>query len=162
AVDAAVGELEIVVVARRRRAAPPLGRDAPGTGRADDASAEAGTADEAGRVALGEDLQRARRAGRPDHHAAGVERRAVGGGRGGGGGGVGRGGGRGRAAGGAAAGGGESTTPGAPPRPRRRSAPSRASVVASRSGAGPGGANRSSCIGRTRSGTASTVTWMTA
>src|SRR4029453_9605281 len=51
-----------------------------------------------------------------------------------------------------------STTTGTPTRPGPHSVPSRASVVASRSGVGPGGVNRPSCAARTRSGTATTVT----
>src|SRR5262245_36593940 len=75
AVEPAVGELQVVVVARAGKLAPPFRGDPPRTRDGDDAPAEAGAAHEAGDVALREDLQRARRPQHADDEAAGRWRR---------------------------------------------------------------------------------------
>src|SRR5262245_63981883 len=71
AVEAAIGELQIVVVARARLVAPPLRGDAPRAGDGDHASAETRAAHEAGSPALREHLERPGRAERAHDEAAG-------------------------------------------------------------------------------------------
>src|SRR5262245_17072625 len=72
AVEPAVAQLEVVVVAREAGLAPPLTDHPPRAGRADDAAAEPRAADEVRPVAVAEDLDRARRAERAhDEGAAG-------------------------------------------------------------------------------------------
>src|SRR4029450_5101863 len=63
AVEAPVGQLEIVVVPRARRVAPPLGGDAPRPGDGDHAAAEPRAAHEARSATLREHLERTRRGG---------------------------------------------------------------------------------------------------
>src|SRR5262249_36769244 len=61
-IEATVGELEIVVVARKGRLTPPLSDETPGSGHGHHAAPESLAAQEVGTVAIAEDLDRSGRA----------------------------------------------------------------------------------------------------